>query len=369
MKTRASRLIIHIGGPKTGSSALQSFIALQHDTLEERGVVAPFHPNFSRAKLGKNTAGNGSLLLDPNHLRKDCCAVPEKIYLYSSESLFQGLLDDAALSRVLDLAAEKGYAVTITVMTRNFFEFANSAWNQIVKTSGYRKNFSEFLLADVEESNLAFSPWNFKILLQWLVLAKDRKLDLRVINYETYKKKLIERFFQAVLDVHLSPEELRLGKGLTVNRSLSVDEAMLQIEFNKYFKGNAGRFIAEPLIEQMGDIKQGLQYFSEETYTQVVDKFSPLIREINLHLDSEKVVFTPYDVLERKFGGTARDSISLEIGQVEVLARSISEEIIRHKNPSRRSLFYWAAVSLIPSGLKKLIPSRIKNDLFSRINR
>jgi len=52
------KLTLHIGTQKTGSSALQSFLALNSDLLADYGILYPEHSSFSSAKMGEVSSGN-----------------------------------------------------------------------------------------------------------------------------------------------------------------------------------------------------------------------------------------------------------------------------------------------------------------------
>ncbi len=60
-------LYLHIGHGKTGSSSLQTFLALNKDNLKEYGIFYPEHVSFSNAEKGFITSGN--LTLDNNWVK------------------------------------------------------------------------------------------------------------------------------------------------------------------------------------------------------------------------------------------------------------------------------------------------------------
>jgi len=51
-------LYLHIGHGKTGSSALQSFLALNSNLLENYRIEYPEHASFENAINGKISSGN-----------------------------------------------------------------------------------------------------------------------------------------------------------------------------------------------------------------------------------------------------------------------------------------------------------------------
>ena len=57
-----SKLILHIGHRKTGSSAIQSWLAVNGASLGGAGFAYPEHASFSEAQKGRVTQGNGRLI-------------------------------------------------------------------------------------------------------------------------------------------------------------------------------------------------------------------------------------------------------------------------------------------------------------------
>lgn len=57
-----SVLYLHVGHGKTGSSYLQSALALSQDALRDNGIFYSLNEVGRRAAQGKITSGNGNLL-------------------------------------------------------------------------------------------------------------------------------------------------------------------------------------------------------------------------------------------------------------------------------------------------------------------
>ena len=84
------KIVLHIGHLKTGSSYLQSCLALSRDKLLELDIDYPLHKSFTRAAAGRISSGNGKRFLDslPN------IGDPSKKIIFSNESLFHSLLEE-----------------------------------------------------------------------------------------------------------------------------------------------------------------------------------------------------------------------------------------------------------------------------------
>ena len=85
------KLTIHLGHPKTGSSFIQTFLALNIDLLNEFGINYPFKGNLPNAKKGYMVNGNGGELISKDGKIKLKISETKNI-LISDEILFYRLL-------------------------------------------------------------------------------------------------------------------------------------------------------------------------------------------------------------------------------------------------------------------------------------
>ena len=54
-----NKLILHVGHGKTGSSYIQSFLALNKNMLKNNGFIYPEPNDIQKAIIGHVTSGNG----------------------------------------------------------------------------------------------------------------------------------------------------------------------------------------------------------------------------------------------------------------------------------------------------------------------
>jgi hypothetical protein len=149
-----SVLYLHIGAPKTGTSAIQAFLPLNRDAFEQAtGIHYAEAESDVRALKGKPTAGNGAHIV--RHLRarkresfdkamrmmsREIGGAHPKVLL-SSEA-FWGLPDD----RLRDMAAalRDRAEVRILCYARPQVKHVESAYLQVLGNRGYKGDIGEF---------------------------------------------------------------------------------------------------------------------------------------------------------------------------------------------------------------------------------
>jgi hypothetical protein len=141
-------LIFHLGVPKTGSSALQVFLARNHDLLLARGVDYFRIGDFTLGAGGNISSGNGSLVSrallpagspigigDPQpHIDALFAAIDASAAdrgVISSEIFADA--DPPALTRLIERVKEKGIAPRAFFFARRQDQFLSSAYMQEVK--------------------------------------------------------------------------------------------------------------------------------------------------------------------------------------------------------------------------------------------
>ena len=132
-------IVLHIGHGKTGSSYLQSCLALNRDKLLALGIDYPWHRSFAKATAGSISSGNGANFLK---YLPDLNAESE-IVVFSSEFLFANLL---ASTQFKDLLNSEKYRIEVLLYTRNLFEMKFSSWGQAVKRGGLTLDVNTTLL-------------------------------------------------------------------------------------------------------------------------------------------------------------------------------------------------------------------------------
>ncbi len=306
-----NKLILHIGHGKTGSSFIQSMLALNAETLKDE-FHYPYHKSFEYATKGHISSGNGSLLFsevwDLNS---------HKITLFSEENFFKKLIGDCKSH--FQLICNK-YDVKVLLYSRNILDYFYSAWGQGVKRHGYIADFESHFDLIIKGK---LQP--YRGIVEWLDASESYGFNLIFRNYSNHNIDLFDIFLKDVSGDSTLNRNLKLLPSLAVNRSLSTIELELQRVFNAFDK-QSGRYISDQLVNLLPNIVPARPSCSEATYNLLTDTFTPLLNEINSRVDSSESL--SIGDRHRYVIGSAEknqaDSFSMQ--QIKVLAESLSKE-------------------------------------------
>ncbi len=198
------RIVLHIGAPKTGSSALQSAFVLNRNSLVERGIFYPRSWNDVTAAAGIPVSGNAIALakfLDPNlpvsaaKWDFDAClaAIAEarragcSTVLYSSEYMSYFLPErmDEFLARV----SAFGAWVEIVYFVRNIAGHALSSYRQNFKRGRFAGTFAAYVSG-------GYRP-RFSFDIERSIAAVGRK-RVTVLAFDDLRKSLFASMVEAM---------------------------------------------------------------------------------------------------------------------------------------------------------------------------
>jgi hypothetical protein len=250
-------LYVHIGPGKTGSSALQVFLARHAEALARQGVLYPsWDDSNRRAAAGEITSGNGVVLcryLGVAHPAGLPEAEIERLVaqglsdapsvLLSSELLQSASVE--GLHRLQDLAARLGARLRYIYYLRSAFPVYVSIYNQAVKRSGYQGTLEEFVRT---------RPMSHYQTLRRLVAASGAgAVVLR--SYESARADLPSDFMQAI-GLPALPEDADAQE--LVNPSLSAIDTNILRSLNR-FLSNAqdSRVLSDWMLENANYMASG----------------------------------------------------------------------------------------------------------------
>lgn len=316
-----SRIVVHLGAGKTGTSYLQACLAKNQDNLLDEGILYPDHPSLSAAARGTVTSGNGELLLNTDH----GLSTAEKATIFSSEVLIIKLLDVINLESLLRRANDIACPISFIVYVRDMLEHSYSAWGQTIKRDRGRITYEEFMLSD--------SYGAFKFVDKWLDVAIEKSLDFRVFNYSRHRENLARHFFLTACSLDIDFGKLDVGFPDPVNRSLTKSEYELQRLFNIHIQEGSSEFISDPLVNNLpGIVPESLQV-DEETYRAIVDLYVPRIDRINARIGSDEAIqVAEYEEISQGIAQDASDEYEFSQAQLDVLARAIAEKVAENKH-------------------------------------
>ncbi len=241
------KVILHIGLPKTGSSAIQNFLARNGENLERSGFFYQSPPVRDQYEI---TTGNAAPLWDIIKTRSRQEAgeffsrylKPDYINILSSEVLAQAQEKDWKFLQEI-FQENDIYLETIIFFVRDVFPFLNSAYDQDVKRHGETKNFSLWL----ERRNKSKSGWDHHSIIRG-IYNKFCINNLKPIYYECNSKSSIS-LFKAATGIKSGLEEnISSFKENNVNRSLTNLERDYLIKINRIFGASLGNQLSDHLI-------------------------------------------------------------------------------------------------------------------------
>jgi len=248
-----SRLLLHVGMSKTGSSALQVAFVRERELLARHGWAYPAAESDDLAGAGGVTSGNGVPLArwlvpglapegaDPGRVQERALAALRRHageqVLLSSEFLWQ--LEAGALARFVRQAEALGYQVEAVGYVRDIAGHALSEYSQRVKRHLLTASFGDFCRgAGGERYEAGMRGW---ITTLRSVLG-DRAV--RVHHYDSHRRDLTRHFFSDVLGLDAPAEAAAV-----VNRSLTPAEIEVMREVNaRVSSRRAGRLASDTLL-------------------------------------------------------------------------------------------------------------------------
>lgn len=328
----SKKILIHVGHGKTGSSYIQSSLDKSTDRLAELEVFYPLlsgTKDFSDSFVRSGNVNKRNLIGKCRSFLKS--ANPANTLLLSNENLL-GIFSrtENYFKQLYLLNAETRFIV----FTRDPLELAISGYGQIIKRGGFTGTFDEY----VSEFD------NFKGIFSFFELAEKYKFPVSFINYSNVRKNVLEKFS---LMVGVPEDCLRSPDVAVVNRSLSSVEMYIQRRFNENMGRDARKFIADPLCQQLPDIKPGLPTLSEENFFLFKEKMNKNIirfNEVYAKTNDEKYNLIIDDhYLAFKFPESKEANFYITGEQLDVLISSLEKELT---NPF--------------SSLKRLIASKLR---------
>ena len=324
MTFKGRSLNLHVGHGKTGSSYLQTLLAVNRDVLFEFGVNYPDHQSLQLARSGLPTSGNGNLLFQRDF-------EPLGNTLLSNEGFCYRL---SVENNYRKFVQRHNCFVSVHLFSRNLFEFLNSSWLQSIKTGLTSADFDAFVRSS-----------NFKIyesVLWWLKNENVNKLHFR--NYSKHRSDIGNIFLNDLLGRGFQGT-IRTTSMENINRSLTNGEAQVVGALNK-LNFHSGKCLAKALITLDPVENFQMPYLSRDTYDFVVGKVEETIGYM-LVPDSETVVIESFESL--------RDARAQEFQNKFVFTKEQLELILLHFSSHGRMKTLERASELAFKALRRFL--------------
>lgn len=320
-----TNVYLHIGQTKTGSSFLQSTLAMAVEELKQQGIAYPIPEKIAEeARAGKITSGNywprpGTL----EALVEESVATGLPNLLISSEAIFD-LIASPKGDFLDQLQAQCPKAqLKVLCYLRDPVDQAISAFQQQVKRGGFTGTLSESL------KRYAVPMQTVRALTR----LRERGCETTVLNYSRHKRSLLGSMETWLgLPVGTLPKP-SVGR---VNRSLTNAELELQRAFNRHFGPQARRYVSDPLCNSLPDIPSETPPLSPEALAAFLARMEKDMAT-KAYLDLVPEAERPWiGTLEEHAGRFPAESEDLEhrftAAQIDALVDALSTELRKIDN-------------------------------------
>jgi len=269
-------LIVHAGGGKAGSSAIQSALGKSAGALAEHGIsYAHASADLSTYEI---TSGNGFMLYErlgrPDWEERGEALVEsyladKPVGICSSE--FLGSLPEQDWRKLINVADARGIDVRVVYFVRSAVGYITASYNQDVKRSGEQRTLDEFARS---------AGWQHLLDLRKLhgLFDADR---LQVINYDVARQDIMSAMVRAAPELQEAEAALRANGNPTVNRSLTAAEIEVMRHINARLGQKYGPEVSDRLIYDQPEL-QGSISPNEDTIAILAGKFEDATSWVNV---------------------------------------------------------------------------------------
>jgi hypothetical protein len=303
------KIVLHVGHGKTGSSYIQSSLALSRAKLFDVDIDYPHHPSFAEAEKGLTTSGNVSVGGWINEVVRSASKSEKQTLVFSNESLaWEFIKQGPTLS---SLSAE--YDLKVVLFIRNPVSHMTSRYIESIKRFG-RTNTIE------EHAEFYDVPCQVSQLLQVL---SEAKVETEVLNYSNAHPVLLERFYASIEASGISFIAPPIP---IVNRSLTLAETEIQRLFNLHYGQTSHNFISKALLKELPGIEiVETPRLDDQAYRAFVQRVKPAIEDVNVRIHpDERYQIEGNDRAEGK--GTPIEYFFTP-KQLEVIVKAICNEV------------------------------------------
>lgn len=281
---KKTKLFLHIGHGKTGTSAIQSALAIASEDLAKRGINYPIQQSLrDRASRLEITSGNWEPTSEVS-LTNQLLEIAKSNYknskiILSSESLFW-LVPELIQNKS---TWETHIDLHIILAVREIEEMLSSEYQQRVKRHGDAMPLEQFVRAR------HFVSSHHAKAAEVIELIAQSNITNTIINYSEHKRDISQLIFKLIGAEDLYPTSQMAGA--IINRSLSRKELEILITINAlYFS----RFpwisarISDALIKNQPKLEAQQCKIAKQQLQKVYETNDPYLQTINAFLDSKE---------------------------------------------------------------------------------
>ena len=293
---KKTKLFLHIGHGKTGTSAIQSSLAIASDNLRGKGINYPIGSTLrDRASRLEITSGNWEPKSDVS-LSDQLLSIAEQnqddlAIILSSESLFwlipELIKNKSQWENQLDLH--------IILAVREIEEMLSSEYQQRVKRHGDAMPLEQFIRAR------HFVSSHHEKAAEVIGLMSQENITNTIINYSQHKKDISQVIFKLIGAEELYPAEQM--SGAIINRSLSAKELEILITINALYYNKypwISTKISDALIKKQPKIEAQQCKISRQQLEKIYERNDHYLKTINACLESCEQLTSTSSLNQRK---------------------------------------------------------------------
>ena len=329
---KKAKLFLHIGHGKTGTSAVQSSLAIASERLLKKGINYPIHPSLrDRSSQLEITSGNWAPNPEVN-LTHDLLRIAENNHdsrstILSSESLFweipELIKNKQEWQNYIDLH--------IILAVREVEEMLSSEYQQRIKRHGDSMPLEQFIRAR------KFISSHHEKAAEIIDLMAQSGTANTIINYSKHKRDISQMIFKLIGAEEAYPAE-RMDE-VIINRSLSRKELEIMITINKLYYNKIPTIstkISDVLIKNQPKTEAKMCKIIPQQLEKVYATNFSFIETINLHLNqSEQLSTSPQESTPQSSTEREQKIREEEALSIHLIAETLKEVLI---NESKQKL-------------------------------
>jgi hypothetical protein len=315
-------ITMHIGHDKTGSSAIQSALALNENLLRDCGLEYLQDGSFEDAARGHISSGNRAAFRSAPEFRA------EIDYLFSGEAFVKDVIAENDIWK--KMVKNRSGISKVIIYTRDLFGHFFSQWGQSIKRGGSSKG------ADIYAKSYDVYPKLVRVIDK----LEAQGIPFELYNYSKHQHDIVGHFMQVLLPNDYAAILAQIEPvSAPVNRSLSLAEYELQKHFNRHYGKMSSRFVSDALVNRLPNIASEKPVLDQATIERVVENNRAGAERLNgilpegQKLDLEVSVKPTSSSQDTLFGfsaeqlGVVAESVCQKMEQLEVRNQKLLDKI------------------------------------------
>ncbi|HFU74843.1 MAG TPA: hypothetical protein ENK66_01215 [Arcobacter sp.] len=326
-------VVIHIGSPKTGSSALQKFLVNNDDNLIESGFYYPKHG------LDQNGISAGHIEVSVPMLLGNLDKARKKFLEYISEAKEQKktllLSSESFYANAENLVyITNGFRCKIICFFRDPLDAVFSNYNQGVKRHSYINTVSQYI-SEVIQSDLSY--YNGKIFEEWENLFGKENLFIFGYDPKVFKVIGIEEFFMTIIGISEDKiSSLKPKSSKYINKSYTLAALELKRILNFVIEKDNMYILNRELdwfLQKVSDKNEKVPHISNMLDETLLSRLNHSFKESNQNMKDKYLYNLNAEFL------TTNKKLEVEISRFEILTNILT--LINSLKENKPELYHY----------------------------